>query len=718
MHQEHSRFEIWNQTQHPLKHTLSDFGYVHPALPGVSNLDSALNYIISVLYPAAKSAVANPGALPAVGNTIGDYRVVLDDGDGKSAGYRWEQREGEAAASWHKILDMDWSTDSILAAVTDVTMEMYVVRHGRQDLDENGDVIVGLYAGQKIYGGTEANQNLTLAANSGDGVGPHTGYVQTDDNFRPTINNTYDLGTATEKFKTGYFGTSLNVATLTFSDGLITSSTGQISFDNENLLTTGNITGVTGYFTTSIEVGALAGDALILGPGSITDESGFISFGNENISTTGTLGSGVITVTENAQTLIFDPDIVGDKASITSSRGVISFDNENLEGTGNLSFTDGIFTTVKGGNLKLAVNTLSSENIDGNIILLPNGTGIVDVQKTLQTIGITTTGTHGITGQLNVDNIRIDGNVISSTDINGNIQLDPNGSGYIDVLSHIIPNSDDTYNLGDQTHRYSTLYVSDAIHDGTLSIAISTLMSLRDILTGATSGMTIFYDGSKWNASIPDTEVDHGSVSGLSDDDHTQYALLAGRAGGQTLIGGAAASQNLILQSTANATRGVIKFADSMEPTTNASYSGGWAGSDIGGSSYYFRDLYMKGEAKGLRLENFTSGTLPAFSANNVGRILYATDTKKAYVDTGTAIAVLGVSKFVSDTSWNGSDTTKDIDVSSSISDARNAIWALHDNANDFERIYCSIKATSAANVRITVSPALPAGSYRLIGLE
>jgi hypothetical protein len=44
------------------------------------------------------------------------------------------------------------------------------------------------------------------------------------------------------------------------------------------------------------------------------------------------------------------------------------------------------------------------------------------------------------------------------------------------------------------------------------------------------------------------TNRDHGSLTGLSDDDHTQYALLAGRAGSQTLIGGTAANNTLTLQ--------------------------------------------------------------------------------------------------------------------------------------------------------------------------
>jgi hypothetical protein len=43
-------------------------------------------------------------------------------------------------------------------------------------------------------------------------------------------------------------------------------------------------------------------------------------------------------------------------------------------------------------------------------------------------------------------------------------------------------------------------------------------------------------------------------------DDHPQYALLAGRGGGQTLVGGAAASESLLLRATSDATPGPVIF--------------------------------------------------------------------------------------------------------------------------------------------------------------
>ena len=62
--------------------------------------------------------------------------------------------------------------------------------------------------------------------------------------------------------------------------------------------------------------------------------------------------------------------------------------------------------------------------------------------------------------------------------------------------------------------------------------------------------------GLEWSTPI----TDHGGLTGLLDDDHTQYALLAGRAGGQTLNGGTNANNNLTLVSTTNATKGRIQL--------------------------------------------------------------------------------------------------------------------------------------------------------------
>lgn len=720
------RFEIWNGLQHPFKHTLADFAYVNPAAPGSTSLEGALNWIFAVLYPQTKASVATTADLPATGNTLNDYRVVQDDGDGKAAGYRWEQREGEVAPSWHKIYDMDWGQDSILEAFLTYTQDYYVWRDGRNQVDASGNAITGLYAGQRIYGGKTANTNLTLNANSGDGTGPSTGFVQVDDQFRPTLDNTFDSGTATERWRNLYVADSVFVADLTLESGLITDASGTISFDDENLTTTGNITGA--IVTGSSLVANDGSDSVTLVPGTYTDTTGAVSFGAAALSTSGALGAGVTTLTDNAQTLVLDPDNSG-KGSITSSTGVISFGDENLETTGTLS-TGAITTTqINVDNLRLDGNTLSVLNSNGNLILVANGTGVVDVQSSLTTLGVTATGTVGVTGQLNIDNLRFDGNVISSQDLNGNITLTPNGTGAVVSSANVLPGANNSLDLGATGANFKDLHLQGNITNGTNTVSVGTLLAYRSSLyrdlaqtQPAQAGDTLFYDSVNgvWLANHPDTEITHSELSGLTTGDagHTQFAMLAGRSGGQVLQGGTGAGENLTLESTTNASKGAILVRNNLTPETNASFSVTWSGTDLGDSSHYFRDVYTKGEMKGMRFENFTSGSLPSSSGQNIGRVVYATDNGKAYIDTGSQFKVLGVSKYVSDTSWNGSDTTKTVTVSGSVSDARNCIWQLRDNANNFEIMGVKITTPNATDVVVTANVALPVGSYRLIGLE
>jgi hypothetical protein len=77
--------------------------------------------------------------------------------------------------------------------------------------------------------------------------------------------------------------------------------------------------------------------------------------------------------------------------------------------------------------------------------------------------------------------------------------------------------------------------------------------------------------------------ADHGNLSGLEDDDHTQYALLAGRSGGQTIQGGTGSGDDLTLEGSSHATNGdvLIQPVDGftavgpVTPTTTFAIGGG-----------------------------------------------------------------------------------------------------------------------------------------------
>lgn len=81
---------------------------------------------------------------------------------------------------------------------------------------------------------------------------------------------------------------------------------------------------------------------------------------------------------------------------------------------------------------------------------------------------------------------------------------------------------------------------------------------------GIASFETADFTVTSGNVSIKDSGIDHGSIGGLTDDDHSQYARLAGRSGGQTLQGGTAAGDDLTLESTSHATKGTIFLGSSI----------------------------------------------------------------------------------------------------------------------------------------------------------
>ena len=122
---------------------------------------------------------------------------------------------------------------------------------------------------------------------------------------------------------------------------------------------------------------------------------------------------------------------------------------------------------------------------------------------------------------------------------------------------------------GSQTLTNKTLtapVISTISNTGTLTLPTSTDTlvgrATTDTLTNKTLTTPTISSTGFTNAQHAHTgassggQLDHGAaLTGLTDDDHTQYALLAGRSGGSTLYGGTAANEDLTLHGTSNATR-------------------------------------------------------------------------------------------------------------------------------------------------------------------
>lgn len=107
-----------------------------------------------------KPAVATKAALPTTSNTVGDMRVVANDGDGKSAMYRCKATTGSVDDQWEKIADLDWTNDhGALVGLTDDDHPQYLRADGTRAL--SGNISFGGYQAQNMVVHTSASAPST-----------------------------------------------------------------------------------------------------------------------------------------------------------------------------------------------------------------------------------------------------------------------------------------------------------------------------------------------------------------------------------------------------------------------------------------------------------------------------------------------------------------------------------------------------------------------------
>jgi hypothetical protein len=174
---------------------------------------------------------------------------------------------------------------------------------------------------------------------------------------------------------------------------------------------------------------------------------------------------------------------------------------------------------------------------------------------TIDTTTMTMTGSVNVVGDLDVDNLNINGNAIISTNTNGNIALTPNGTGEVDiskvdidggtidgvtiggasagagtfttltatgnvtlgdaatdtvtftadVASSLIPSADNTYDLGASGSEWKDLFI-----DGTANID-SLVANTADINGGTIDGVTL-----GTNSAVTEAQIDNLNINGNS----------------------------------------------------------------------------------------------------------------------------------------------------------------------------------------------------------
>jgi hypothetical protein len=261
----------------------------------------------------------------------------------------------------------------------------------------------------KIAGGTGitssvSGQTITLDID---------GTVVTESSSDTLTNKSISLSTNT------ITGTSAELATAISDE----TGTGSLVFANTPTLVTPNIGAATGTSLNLTNINLESnGNATIAGTlaanGGITvDSTNFIVSGS----------TGAITTLST-----LDLGHASDTTLSRSSAGVLA-----VEGV--------VVPTISSSNTLTNKTISGSDNTISNIGNSSLTNSSVTIGSTSISLGATSTTLAGIT-QLDVDNVRVDGNTISSTDTDGNLTLSPNGSGDINLSADTIVVGDSNTN--------------------------------------------------------------------------------------------------------------------------------------------------------------------------------------------------------------------------------------------------------------------------------
>jgi len=197
------------------------------------------------------------------------------------------------------------------------------------------------------------------------------------------------------------------------------------------------------------------------------------------------------------------------------------------DGTAAMSIADstGIVTVssqLQVDNLNFSVNTISSTNTNGNIVLAPNGTGDVYLDADTIRIGdsnanatLTTNGTGDLI--LNTNSGTNSGSITIADGANGNITISTNGTG-ITTMTTAVEMSATTQNIALGTSQTSgTFTVGGASQTGNITLDQSTKAHTLNIGSGATeSGATKTINIGTGGVATSTTTMTIGSANGTT----------------------------------------------------------------------------------------------------------------------------------------------------------------------------------------------------------
>jgi hypothetical protein len=208
--------------------------------------------------------------------------------------------------------------------------------------------------------------------------------------------------------------TSLAVSDLTSGRVVLAGTSGAIE-DNANLTFDGTTLVVTGNANVSVDL-------------NVTGEATLASATVSDLTSGRVVLAGTAGAIEDSANLTFD----GTTLTVT---GDVAVDNVTIDGNTVSTSAGNLALNSNGGEVTAPSMTVSDLTDNRIVVAGTSGSLEDDANLTWDGTDLGVTGGVNITGDIDIDNINIDGNDITSTNSNGNINITPDGTGATNITN-------------------------------------------------------------------------------------------------------------------------------------------------------------------------------------------------------------------------------------------------------------------------------------------